>query len=36
MKVPRRYNWYPVSHEEMGTGLVLFAMLVAIVVTFCG
>ena len=35
MPMHRRYNWVPSAREDVGTGLVLFAVLVVIVCTFC-
>jgi hypothetical protein len=34
MNTPRRYNWFPITREDGGTGLVLLAVLVVIVWTF--
>ncbi len=30
-----RYNWIPFSGEGIGSGLILFALLVLLVVTVC-
>ena len=34
MNLDRRYNRIPLAREDVGTGLVLFAVLVVIVCTF--
>jgi hypothetical protein len=35
MKLGERYNRLSIGHDEAGTGFVLFAALVAIVLVFC-